>query len=139
MRFVANKLERAGAKRALLPMTPLIDVVFLLLIYFMVTSSITPSESRLSSALQTESKSGRAADLQPQVVLVDVVDGAAVFIMGGRVMRTKRELTELLVQLPKESGVFVKVEGRATVRATAAALQACKDAGFSKVTYVPAR
>ena len=139
MRFVANKLERAGAKRALLPMTPLIDVVFLLLIYFMVTSSITPSESRLSSALQTESKSGRAADLQPQVVLVDVVDGAAVFIMGGRVMRTKRELTELLVQLPKESGVFVKVEGRATVRATAAALQACKDAGFAKVTYVPAQ
>ena len=139
MRFVANKLERAGAKRALLPMTPLIDVVFLLLIYFMVTSSMTPSESRLSSALQTESKSGRAADLQPQVVLVDVVDGAAVFIMGGRVMRTKRELTELLVQLPKESGVFVKVESRAPVRATAAALQACKDAGFSKVTYVPAQ
>lgn len=139
MRFVANKLERAGAKRALLPMTPLIDVVFLLLIYFMVTSSITPSESRLSSALQTESKSGRAADLQPQVVLVDVLDGAAVFIMGGRIMRTKRELTELLVQLPKESGVFVKVEGRATVRATAAALQACKDAGFAKVTYVPAQ
>lgn len=139
MRFVANKLERAGAKRALLPMTPLIDVVFLLLIYFMVTSSMTPSESRLSSALQTESKSGRAADLQPQVVLVDVVDGAVVFIMGERVMRTKRELTQLLVQLPKESGVFVKVEGRAPVRATAAALQACKDAGFSRVTYVPTR
>ena len=120
-------------------MTPLIDVVFLLLIYFMVTSSMTPSESRLSSALQAENKTGRAADLQPQVVLVDVIDGAAVFIMGERLMRTKRELTQLLVQLPKESGVFVKVEDRAPVWATAAALQACKDAGFAKVTYVPAR
>jgi biopolymer transport protein ExbD len=130
--------ERAKRRFALLPMTPMIDVVFLLLIYFMVTSSMTPSESRLTSALQAENKSGRAADLQPQIITVDLVDGQPAFIMGERLMRTKRELVELLRLLPKEGGVFVKVAGRAPVSATATALQACKDGGFAKVTYVPA-
>ena len=137
MKISLGQQERAKRRFAMLPMTPMIDVVFLLLIYFMVTSSMTPSESRLSSALQSENKSGRAADLQLQIITVDLVDGKPAFIMGERLMRSREELVDLLRLLPKEGGVFVKVAGRVPVSATAAALQACKDAGFAKVTYVP--
>ena len=138
MKITLGQNERAKRRFLLLPMTPMIDVVFLLLIYFMVTSSMTPSESRLSSALQSENKSGRAADLQLQIITVDLVDGQPAFIMGERVMRSRAELVDLLRLLPKEGGVFVKVAGQVPVSATATALQACKDAGFEKVTYVPA-
>ncbi|MCA9278697.1 MAG: biopolymer transporter ExbD [Phycisphaeraceae bacterium] len=125
--------------RRRLPMTSLIDVVFLLLIYFIVTSSMSPAEAELLSGLQAEQrKTGGASDIQPQVVLVDVVEGKPAFIMGARVMRTKDELVSVLKQLPQDAGVFVKVTGFAPVQAAATALQAVRDAGFVRVTYVPA-
>lgn len=137
MRFVRHEGEDGKAG---LPLTSLIDVVFLLLIFFMVTSVLSPSESQLAAALKTESRrTSSAADFQPQVVVVDVREGSSVFVMGDRVMRTKGELRGLLEQLPKESGVFVKGEAVAPVEAVAAALQACRDSGFTRITYVPGR
>lgn len=122
-----------------LPMTSLIDVVFLLLIYFIVTSTMSPAEAELTSGLQTERRNASAAsDTQPQIVIVDVVQGQPAFIMGSRVMRTKSELVAVLKKLPRESGVFVKVKDFAPVQAAATALQAVRDAGFVRVTYVPA-
>lgn len=123
-----------------LPLTTLIDVIFLLLIFFMVTSTLTPAESKLASALQAETAQGKAAaDFQPQVVSVDIVEGQPAFTIGDRVMRTKAELRSVLERLPRESGVFVKGSGRVPAQSVAAALQACKDAGFIKITYVPAQ
>ncbi|MGE3107380.1 MAG: ExbD/TolR family protein [Phycisphaerales bacterium] len=123
-----------------LPLTSLIDVVFLLLIYFLVASSMTVGESKLTAALQVEKRAaGKAADLQPQIVIVDAApDGSALYKLGERLMRDQDALATILRSLPKESGVFVKVRNGARVEAAAAALQACKDAGFSRITYVPA-
>jgi biopolymer transport protein ExbD len=130
--------DKRNRKRAYLPITPMIDVVFLLLIYFMVTSSMTPSESRLESAIQTESKGGSGSDLQPQIVFVEMRRGASVFRVGQRVLTTKGDLLDVLRQLPKDGGVFIRVDDLVPVSAAAAAMQASKDAGFTKVTYVPA-
>jgi len=121
-----------------LPMTSLIDVVFLLLVFFIITVSFL-REQQLRSALQTQHQtSGRAADLRPQVVSVENRNGEPVFVIGQRVFRDRAALTDLLRALPKEGGVFIKVAGDVPVAAPAAALQASRDAGFIKVTYVPA-
>lgn len=137
MRFARASEDKRDRKRAQLPITPMIDVVFLLLIYFMVTSTITPSESRLESAIQTESKGGSGSDMQPQIVYVELRT-EPVFRVGQRVLATKAELQAVLELLPKGGGVFVKVDDLVPVSAAAAAMQASKDAGFTKVTYVPA-
>jgi len=136
MRFV--KHSKGNSELPDLPMTSLIDVVFLLLVFFIVTVNFL-REQELWSALQAEQRaSGQDADLRPQIVLVQNKDGAPAFVIGDRVFRDKQSLTDLLVRLPKEGGVFVKVSGDVPVQAAAAALQATKDAGFIKVTYVPA-
>jgi biopolymer transport protein ExbD len=99
--------ERAGG----LPLTALIDVVFLLLVYFLVTSSLSPPESHLSSSLRADRRRGGAAtDLQPQVIHVVPMDGSAVFRIGERTARTRAELAAVLGRLPTEPGVFVRVE-----------------------------
>lgn len=123
-----------------LPLTSLIDCVFLLLIYFLVTSSLVPNERNLSSALRSQrGGAGRAADLQPQVVMVDTINGEPSYTLGSNRFSTRDALTRVLRVLPKESGVFVRATGRATVAGAAAAIQACKDAGFTRVSYVPAK
>lgn len=123
-----------------LPMTSLIDVVFLLLIYFMVTASFNARENRLASALQSDQEgSGRAADLQPQILSVSMEGELVVYRIGERMFTSRGPLVETLSRLHKDTGVFVKVSNSAPVEAAAIAIQSCKDAGFRKVTYVPAR
>lgn len=123
-----------------LPLTSLIDVVFLLLIYFLVTLSMRVGESSLSSTLKTETKgAGREADLQPQIVHVEPGETRrGVFRIGQRVLMSRDSLRAVLAQLPKEAGVIIRVKGDAPVAAAAAAEQACKDAGFQRISYVPA-
>ena len=54
-------------------------------------------------------------------------------------MRDKAALVSVLRELPKEGGAFLRVGGEAPVWAAASAWQACRDAGFQKVSYVGSR
>lgn len=121
-----------------LPLTPMIDVVFLLLIYFMVTATITPPESRVASTLQGERGAGQARDLKPQIVTVDLTGQAVTYRLGSRVFADRDSLAAALEQLPKEGGLFVRVTDRAPWSAVAGVMQDALDAGFVKRTYVPA-
>ncbi len=123
-----------------LNLASMIDVTFLLLLYFLVTTVLARPEDRLSSSLQTRSESaaGPTSDFQPQVVDVLLLDGRPAFRIGQQVLRDKASLTSVLRPLPKSAGLFVHVFDDALVGAVAAALQAGKDAGFEQVTYVPA-
>lgn len=86
---------------------------------------------------QDRKGAGKAADLAPQIVNVELVNGLPVFRIGTRALNSKSDLTEFLKTLPHEAGVFVRGSNLAPVHAIAAVLQATKDAGFTKVTYVP--
>lgn len=139
MNFVsAARRRRASAPG--LALTSMIDVIFLLLIYFIVSSTYTPPEAELTPAIRTERDSaGRAAEFTPQVV--DVLPGrdGAVFRVGARTVADARSLAGLLSGLPRDPGVIVRGDNEAPTEGVFAALQACRDAGFEKVTYVPAK
>lgn len=140
MAFGARFAMKRGRIPSPLQITAMIDVVFLLLIYFLLSTSYSPPESELVPALQTEQvEGGRAADLEPQVVRVDVFAGEPGFRIGERVLRSRDALREVLADLPKEGGVFIEGADRVSVRWATAAIQASRDAGFEKVTYVPSR
>jgi hypothetical protein len=70
MKLSSHKLSRDS--RPELSMTSMIDVVFLLLIFFMTTSSFLKTERDLDSGIQVERRSGeRRGDFEPAIV--DVV------------------------------------------------------------------
>lgn len=119
-----------------LPLTSLIDVFFLMLVYFVISANIAMPEADLAAALRTESNAASASDLQPQHVEVVRSESGAVFTVGARTLHSQEELRRILSELPKEAGVFLRVNDDAPVWAAAAALQACHDAGYEKLTYV---
>ncbi|MFG0292593.1 MAG: biopolymer transporter ExbD [Phycisphaerales bacterium JB065] len=123
-----------------LQITPMIDVIFLLLIYFLLSTSYTPPEAELSPTLQTEQvEGGSSADLQPQIVVVGLFNNQPGFALGEQLFRDKDSLLRVLQKLPKEGGLFIEGSDAVTVRWAAAAIQAGRDAGFATVTYVPKR
>lgn len=123
-----------------LTLVALIDVCLFLLLYFMIASSFSGPEAELASGIKTEKPgSGAAQDTPPLILDVKLDGGRPTFRIGERVAAGRDALRDLLRQLPKSSGVVVRVAGDVPVEAAAAALQACKDAEFVKVSYVPSR
>ena len=138
MRLTSRSGKHGGSLE--LNMTPMIDCVFLLLIFFMTTASFVETERELNPAIKVQRASAKAAgDFQPAVI--DVVKGSGgsfVYRVGGREIGTQQELTQVLKQFDnKVQGAFVRVSDDAIFDLPAAAIQAAKDAGFPFVSYVP--
>ncbi|MFK7759367.1 MAG: ExbD/TolR family protein [Phycisphaerales bacterium] len=121
----------------MLPLTSMIDVVFLLLVYFLVTSEFAQPERDLSAAVQTDGGGVRASDLQPQIIDVRGSGDEIVFVIGSQTVTTKRGLTQILTGLPKEPGVAIRAEHGVPISGIASAMQAAQDAGFDRRSYVP--
>ena len=136
---LSSQSTRRGRKIEL-AMTPMIDMVFLLLIYSMTTMSSARSERDLQSEIKDRDRSARAAasDLEPAIVEVVRSNNRFVYRLGGREVTSVSELTSLLQQFPnKLDGAYVRVSDGAPFRMAAAAVQACRDARFTAVAYVP--
>jgi|ERR1051325_6390669 biopolymer transport protein ExbD len=139
MKFRPHNFE-TRAKLPRLPLAAFIDVCLFLLLYFMLATDFSKAESWLDSTIASDRKgSAAAADLQPQVVTVGVEKDHAIFRLGDRAAGDEASLRSILIQLPKQNGVFIKVPGDVPVWAAAMAIQAARDAGFTKVSYVPAK
>jgi biopolymer transport protein ExbD len=123
-----------------LSMTSMIDVVFLLLIFFMTTASFVRTERNLDSAIKVKSRSAsrQASDLEPAIVEVRGGSSGFVYQVGEREMTSLQELIGVLRQFEnKIDGAFVRVSDEAPFRMAASAVQACKSSGFDTVSYIP--
>jgi biopolymer transport protein ExbD len=132
--------SRAHKPLPRLSIIPIIDVMMVLLLYFLMAGSMAADEAALPSALKTERGKSAPGDLQAQVLSVEPAGpSGVVYRLGQRELRTRDELRVLLRMLPRDAGIAVRVSGRVPVSAAAGAIQECRDAGFVKVSYVPAR
>jgi biopolymer transport protein ExbD len=116
-----------------LPLIALIDVVLFLLFYFVISYSISKEEAELSTGFARPGQS--MAAMEPQVLMVSMVNDAPEYRMGLRVFSDRASLIEMLRALPKEPGVVVKATSSTPVWATVGAVQASKDAGFENVRF----
>ncbi len=130
-----RRRRRPPGLLGVLPMTSMIDVVFLLLIFFMVTASFSADEDELSSALGAEG-AGAPTTLQPQIVRVRDLEGRTIFEIGSHRLQSTASLANILRALPKDQGVVFRVSDAVPIADVAAAMQAAYDAGYTKRSYV---
>lgn len=125
----------AGIGNYRLPMTSMIDVVFLLLVFFLVTTSFSAEEDRLSSAAMIE------GDGVPQVsgpIVIELVQirTGTLYKLGARELRDVPALGEVLRALRSEDGVVIRASDDVPIASVAAVMQAAQDAGHTKRSYV---
>jgi biopolymer transport protein ExbD len=119
-------------------MTSMIDVVFLLLIFFMATSGFVVAERELDPKLVVDKPSSTRSTSRMEPAIVDIVPSGSEFVykLGGREFKTAPELRTVLRKLEnKGDGAVVRGDDKAPFDMAPAAIQACKDAGFINVRY----
>jgi biopolymer transport protein ExbD len=133
-----SNAKRTSTKHSALNLSSMIDVTFLLLIYFIVTTVIATPEDHLKVALKVEQSSTVTVDdFEPQIILVTSINNQNVYQMGDRSFTDGIQLAEFLEALPKEPGVIIRVTNFVTVSFVVTAIQKARKTGFEKVTYVP--
>jgi biopolymer transport protein ExbD len=114
-----------------LNLAPMIDVVFLLLIFFMVATTFASVEEQLDLDLPV-AESGEAAEAAPQELVVDVDRSGNLFHAGAAI--DERELAALLERTARsDPGTPVTVRGdeRAVLGRIVAVLDLCRLAGLT--------
>lgn len=146
MRLSSHKSNRETQLE--LSMTSMIDIVFLLLIFFLTTSSFVPTERDLSAASKVEKQtpSETPSDFEPAVIDVVPGNGGFVFKIGSNEItpttpaQDQQRLNNILAAFPSSAkgyGAFVRVVDEAPFQMAATAIQAAKSADFLAVSYVP--
>ena len=136
--------RRGGGNPMSAAMTPMIDVVFLLLVFFLCTSSFEEPEQNLAASLVVATQSpgaGPGQDTPPELEDVKIVgqsqSGATVWTVNeGRQTSDLAELTTLLRQLAAiDRALPVTIDAGPTVpmRDVVGAYDAARAAGFGRV------
>jgi biopolymer transport protein ExbD len=144
-----RKYEAEEEADPALDISSLIDVCFLLLIYFIVTSTITPRESDLGMALPAANPSQEQPEIEP--LFIKIEPGGAIYSGVGASQQpmdsdpTVRELPLLKSQLDLYSSaakaantkplVQIWADGEATQQRVIDVLNALAGAGINTVTF----
>jgi len=127
-----------------LQIAPLIDVVFLLLIYFMVTAALIKKEGDISFMLPANVAVKDMVDI-PVEVLIEITADGTVQVEGMRFSRDDRNLSDLVVQLrglrdiakAQESPFFVNIlpNQDSLHRRVIDVMDACAAAGVKSLSF----
>jgi len=133
-------------------LTPMIDVTFLLLIYFMVTTMLKQPEAELSIQLPGDPQN---SDIKPmEMAKVRIGDEGEVYMNGSEIedgedlempdlvdnLRSQKSIRDQMIAggTPKEEAelkVEIESSGIAEHQAAISVLNACSEAGVQKVTF----
>lgn len=123
-----------------LSVTSMIDVVFLLLIFFLVTTSTVPQERMVDPSLKIRNPASTApiTRLDPLSIDVIIVDGRGRYRAGATVSPDLDGIRPLIDEYPdKSSGALIRLADDAPFGMAAVAVNACREAGFVSISLVP--
>jgi biopolymer transport protein ExbD len=124
-RFVGEPPRR----RRLVTLTPLIDVVFILLIFFMLATSFTDER-----VLELEPARAGGAAATPPEAIAHVFVGADVVRLGGRPMKLDAIVAELAARAEREAQrVVVQPGAEAPLEALVTVLAALRAGGVAGI------
>ena len=133
---MAVKLKRSSAVGSL-SITPLIDVVFLLLIFFLVSSRFAEEERELELNLPSVSEA-LPATAQPQELVVNIDKEGRFFIDGS--FRQEEQVEQILRRAqannPLTQAVVIRADKQTDWDRVAIAINLCKKVGINDYSAI---
>ena len=117
-------------------MTPMIDVVFLLIIFFLVSSHLARSEAQLQLPLP-QAASGEEQDEQAPRVVINITETGELSVAGRKI--AERDLASFMQGLVAEQGADEELRVRAASQVPygriAPVIRAAAEAGFWNINF----
>ncbi len=131
---MAIKLKRSGAIGAL-SMTPLIDVVFLLLIFFLVATRFSEEERQLEISLP-EATEALPAAIQPNELVINIDAQGQYYIEGSfrQLEQVEQILRRAQTNNPLSQTVVIRADKAADWDDVLTAFNLCKKIGIQEYT-----
>lgn len=134
--------RRHQARDVEVDLTPLIDIIFILLIFFLVTASFDQSSEQSVEVELPEGSAAGEVNVDEELTIFIEEDGEVSLLIGDNALATDvaaGELTGRLRALNEELGarpVFIRGDENVRYGEVVRVLDACRDAGFRKVFNV---
>lgn len=128
-----NIPDDSEAEDLVINLTPLIDVVFLLLIFFMVSTTFLDPEREIEVELPTAESAGVPQEVPDEIILNILEDGQITYL-GNRVLQD--ELVGILkraAQHDPETPVTIRGHRQARHESVVSVMDACGIAGLSNL------
>jgi len=115
-----------------LSLTPLIDVVFLLLIFFLVTSEFEDEERRLKIVLPSAS-SATPMTRKPREIVIDVDSEGKVYLRGQatELEELERLLTAAVIDNPTNQSAIIRADGSTAFQPVVSVMDICNRTGIA--------
>ncbi|NOQ13221.1 MAG: biopolymer transporter ExbD [Methyloprofundus sp.] len=117
-------------------LTPMIDVVFLLLIFFMVTTTFS-KETMIK--VQLPQAAGQAAEKDNDKVLTLTIDKSGQYFINDKALndRTKETLSKALQAYSQHKNIplIINADANAPVQAAISVLDTAANIGFKNITF----
>ena len=129
------KLRRKEMPAEDFAMTPMIDMVFLLLVFFMCVSSLAQADKKLKLDLPESTEAKVPDDLKDRGVVS--VDANGRVFLGATQVEIERLTDAVRTELSRRPGlrVLVRAERSVAFRDIKRVLKACAEAGAGEVIY----
>ena len=117
-----------------LSMTPLIDIVFLLLIFFLVTTRFSEEDHELEVMLPTASEA-KPLIIKPKEIFINI-DSNGKYFVGNKMVDLEKMETQLAsadINNPTGQTVIIRADKRCQWESVVAAINACQRAGIHDV------
>lgn len=123
-----------GAALGSLSMTPLIDIVFLLLIFFLVTTRFSEEDHELEVMLPTASEA-KPLVVQPKEIFVNIDNEGRYFFSNRQtdLENLAKQLASVDVNNPSGQTVIIRADKRCQWDAVVSAINACQRAGIHDI------
>ncbi len=126
------RLDREDAEEPELNLTPLIDVVFLLLVFFLVSTTFKRDEVEMDLNLP-EATSGDSSE-DGKLLIINVKRDGAVFVDGRRVSsEALKQKLKAAARRDKDQEVLIRGDEQARYGVIAAVLNACHEVALHAV------
>jgi biopolymer transport protein ExbD len=130
MKFSSRQPEPANMQLA-----PMIDIVFLLLIFFIVTWQFTKSETELSVSVPTAQE---GADPQRQLgeIVINILSDGTIKVEGGKVdlAQLHEKLASIAAQY-KNQPVRIRGDGGVAYQRIVEVIDTCQKAGIWNISF----
>ena len=130
MKFTSRQPEPAGMQLA-----PMIDIVFLLLIFFIVTWQFSRSETELNVSVPT-AQEGAEPDRQRGEIIINVLPDGSIRVEGRNVdLKQLYDKLSAIAKQFKNQPVRIRGDGKVAYQRIVEVIDTCQKAGIWNISF----